>query len=225
MDNNDLTALPESVKEQYSTEDIERSFKVLLANPDLIERLIKEKEKSKTRRKNWSRLSRSSYYNKRFALELKAVIDEMLERGVDKEYRFEDYKELKPATIYLRINHAKLYLLDELDPDGKYKEALSRIHIGMEPKGNPTGVRLTLMKYLDIPMKPVDISLDEKKSDWKEKIDKYLLIGRPGDKPLHLKGLSLTADEVETLKESFLELNHVGAIILPTEIKIMIFNK
>lgn len=210
-----------SVKKQYSEEEIKRSLEVLLSSPELLDKLIYEKERAKTRRANWSRLSRSSYYNKRYALELKAVVDEMIQRAVDKEYRFEDYSELKPATIYLRINHGKLFLLDELDQDGVYKDALSRIHISKEK----TGIRLTLMKYVDIPMKPVDISTDEKKSDWKERIDRYLLLGRPGDKPLHLKGLSLTKEEIETIKESFLGLEHVGAIVTGTEIKVIIFNK
>lgn len=215
MDNNETSI------NGYSTADIERALKVVLATPELLDKLIQEKERSRTRRKNWSRLSRSSYYNKRFALELKAVVDDMLERGVDKEYRFEDYDELKPTTIYLRLNHAKLFLIDELDENGYYKEQFQRIHISKEK----TGIRLTLLKEHLAELRPVDISLDEKQANWQLKIDDYLEKARPGDKPLHLKGLSLTAEEVEAQKESFLPLEHVGAIVTATEIMIRLFEE
>lgn len=205
----------------YSTAEIEHSLKVLLATPELLNKLIQEKERSRTRRKNWSRLSRSSYYNKRYALELKALVDDMLSRGVDKEFRFEDYQELKPTTIYLRVNHSKLYLLDELDPQEYYKEQFQRIHISKEK----TGIRLTLLKEHLAELKAVDISLDEKQSNWQSKIDEYLEVAKPGHKPLHLKGLSLTAEEVDILKQSFLPLEHVGAIITATEIMVRLFEE
>lgn len=215
--------LPNQRSAQYSKEDIEHSLKVLLANPDLLDQLIEGKEQEKGRRKNWSRLSKSSYYNKRFGLELRNVVDSMLERGQDMEYRCDDYPELKPATIYLRVNHAKLYILDYLDEGGKYQQAFRRIHIGYSP--NKTGVRLTLMKMVNDSIHPVPISYDEKHDTWKDKVDEYVSNVKPGDEPLLLRNLSLTSDEVQALRESFIQLSHIGAIVMPTEIKIMCFPK
>ncbi len=213
----------ESVKPAMPTkEEVERALKTILACPDLLDKLLQTKEQEKNRRKNWSRLSVSAYYCKRYALELKQVIDDMVARNQDMEYCYADYPNLKAATLYMRINHGKLFLIDELDTeDFYYKNILRRIQITR----CVTGVRLTLVPFVDDSIVPRPISHDEKKDTWKEKVDKYVEKAKPGDEPLHLKGLSLTQDEVNGLKESFIALEHIGAIVLPNEIKIMVFGK
>lgn len=222
MDNNELIKAVTPPSSPYDKNDIAHALQVILATPDLLDKLIQEKEAAKTRRKNWSRLSRSSYYNKRYALELKAVIDDMLQTGRDMEYRCMDYPTLKPATIYLRINHAKLFIMDELDPDGVYKEVFTRIHIGYSPQR--TGVRLTLLQVSNEKLVPVPISTDEKHDTWKTKLDDYVATVKPGDKALNLKGLSLTLDEVNTIKDSFITLEHLGILVTPTEILVRCFS-
>lgn len=215
--------MPEHGVENLETDKakkVREAIELILNEPLLLDKLLEAKEKDKKRRSNWSKLANAPYYTRRFAHELKVVIDDMIQRGVDKEYIYEDYKDLSHRTIYLRVNQSKLFLLDELDPDGYYKDQFARIIITQEK----TGVRLSLRKEASS-MSPKDISLDEKKSDWQEKINVYLEKAIIGDEPLILKGLSLTKEEVETQKESFVNIPGVSAFITPTEILIVKFEE
>jgi hypothetical protein len=201
-------------------EEARIAIQTILNIPDLLDKLVAARDKEKKRRSNWSKLANAPYYRKRYALELKAVVDDMLQKGCDKEYRYDDYVDLSHKTIYLRLNQAKLFLLDELDPDLFYKENFQRISITQEK----TGVRLSLMKEITS-MAPVDVGLDEKKSEWQDKITKYLETAKIGDAPLRIDKLSLTAEEVEIQKESFINIPGVSAFITATEILIVKFEE
>jgi len=104
-------------------------------------------------RQQWSTLTNAPYYKEKFALELKIVLDEMLtilESGhsfVCKVYQYKHFSNYTPSTIYARIIQSKMFLLDKLDPIGKYKLFLENVEIKREPN---FGVILSVKKPLEI---------------------------------------------------------------------------
>jgi hypothetical protein len=72
-----------------------------------------------------------SYYKKRFALEIRKLIDPLLEFTDEelktKQIMVDAYKfKLIPNTVYNRLNWGWKFLIDHYDPDGKYKALRSK---------------------------------------------------------------------------------------------------
>ena len=111
-----------------------------------------------------STLTRLSYYKEKFGLEFKAVLDSILETiatskttFIVKVYQYKDFPEFTPATIYARINQSRMYLIDKMDPEGKYKQLLENIQITRDPN---LGVIITYREPLKIaPVEPPSIEL------------------------------------------------------------------
>src|ERR1019366_10578257 len=77
----------------------------------------------------WGRRSYSSYYREEYALWLKKQLDAM---DVDKKSRafpYSAWKNSRPDTIYLRVNHSFHYLIDFLDHEGKYERMFHQIKV------------------------------------------------------------------------------------------------
>lgn len=72
-----------------------------------------------------------SYYKKRFALEVRKLIDPLLEFTDEelktKQIMVDAYKyKLIPNTVYNRLNWGWKFLIDHYDPDGRYKDLRSK---------------------------------------------------------------------------------------------------
>lgn len=193
---------------------IREALKQLIQTPEFITAV------SNNRRlpNNVSRLSVYSYYRPEFALQVKLVIDEMIETKRDKEWRYLDFPDLRPRTLYQRIFQSIKYLVDNLDPDGKYA-AFKKITV-LSDKVSKTGVRLSWVRdMLDgREFKATDVTLDYKMQQWKLEIDKFLT--DTTKKVLHLKSLALTSEEIESLRVS-LEIPGLYPFISEREIKII----
>src|SRR4051812_16460 len=63
----------------------------------------------------YSKKSNMSYYKPRFALEFRAALDTLLEKGEPHGWAYQDYSEFSKNTLYARVMQGKMYLLDHMD--------------------------------------------------------------------------------------------------------------
>lgn len=177
----------------------------------------------------WSKKSNAPYYRERYALQIKQVFDTMIkdfENGIYEErvFYYKDTPELSKNTLYLKINQAKLYLLDKLDADGRYRHFDSLIKIKKEAN---LGVKITYKdgvlvadedgKSIQNPINVVNFI--EKKSAI-DMIDAWLDKATPGDK-LHLKKLFLPDDELYKIKSMIAGLDDIAASITQNDIHLV----
>lgn len=206
-------------KENEKSEPVEPNLLVtlqsLLSDPKFLERLASVKKAK--RPANTSRSGTYSYYRDVFALEIRAVVDQMIERTCDKEFFYSDYPELRPSSIYMRIWQGKKFLLDFLDPDGKYNQVFSMIEISREK----TGVRLSWLrdKLMGKQFIARDVTIKDKTKQWKDEVEAFLQDRSMST--LHLKRLHLTTDEMMDLESSFNTIEGIDALITENEIKII----
>jgi len=74
----------------------------------------------------WSRKSNATYYNESSALDVKDVLDKMLETKKDMVIPL---RGRSLATMYAKVHQGLYYLFDYMDADGKYKALRDSITI------------------------------------------------------------------------------------------------
>ena len=197
-----------------------------ISSKDILEILQNVKDKHKLasilsgdntmkRRSTWSALTNAPYYKEPFALQLKAVLDEMIQEhanGIleDRIWRCEEF-DMKISSLYVRINQSKLFLLNELDADGIYKSFCDRIVITKE---RGIGVRLSYIRDISPesfkPNKAIDKM--EQTVTWKDKIEQFCENSGVGD-TLEINKLALTDDDIADVHSSLAQLQDiVGSI-------------
>jgi hypothetical protein len=157
----------------------------------------------------WSHTSQASYYKQRYALWIKKNIDAMIADKKTRVYRYDVWTSLSHNSLYFRINQSVGYLLDNLDPNGIYKEWKESIDITRKAG---IGVIMRYQKAEDVGYDAEVISEDTLKSRprWMETMDKWLEI--PGAKdPFIREGLILTNQQVEQIK---MELSGVEGLMI-----------
>jgi hypothetical protein len=87
-------------------------------------------------RRNWSASTNCPYYSERPALQLKAILDQM---EASKDYAIPKDPRLSKGSMVQKLSQAWLFLIDHLDPDGKYRQMRLEIMI---IKDGPAGVTL-----------------------------------------------------------------------------------
>ncbi len=203
----------ESIKDKL-LEELHKIFTGEEANKHYHEYLTKKKE----RPEHWKRLSNVPYYKERFALELKVVLDAMILDGQDREYRYADFPDTKRNTIYLRVNQAKLYLLEELDFDGRYHKLFQCITISRER----TGIRLSFHKDVreGTGFMPTTVISNTSIDNLRSRIDQFISEATTGQKFEDTK-VSIGPDEVIALRNSFVGLEGFVANITESSVKII----
>jgi len=158
--------------------------------------------------------SKYSYYKERFALALKIIVDEMMAEhatGIyeDRMFSYEHYEgSLSHNSLYLKISQSKMFLLDHLDKESKYVKFFDLISITKE-RGK--GIRLSYQRDVNgnpggtapfVALKVSQIPVKIEKPAWREKVDEFLEIGKPGDQLTINRGLDLSKNDIEALRVS-----------------------
>jgi len=107
---------------------VKEAVEKLFVNPEQSKAVLAALVPSK-RPAGWSRRSRATYYTEEYAMQVKRVLDNILQDKQDRLWRYEDWKQFSPTTVYLRINQSLRYLLDYMDADGRYKKLMSTLEI------------------------------------------------------------------------------------------------
>ena len=165
---------------------------------------------------------RMTYYRERFALQMKSIIDGMIDesnRGVFNERFFKyDGNILSKNSLYLKITQSWLYLRDELDPNGVYKKFAEMICIVRLKEG----IRLRYQKDVadTSELKAIVInegSPTEQKSDIHSRIE-YFLNNAKVDEELVINNILISEKEISDIESSICTLENFTYKILTNKI-------
>lgn len=152
---------------------------------------------AKKRPHGWSRRSYASYYKEEYAMWLKTDIDAMIESRKSLIYRYDRYN-VSANSLYLRVNQALFYLLDEengMDKEGKYRKFRNSVKIRREPK---VGIIFEFDAVLESTDAGELVDAKSHRPKWMEKMDRWLE-DTEDDKPFIQEGLMLTPTEIEQI--------------------------
>lgn len=186
---------PDKVRETNST--LEKLLREVLHSEEFQKHLASVSHYK--RPANTSKAGNYSYYKPVYALQVKSVIDLMLQDKKDREWKFADFPNMRPKTLKLRVWQGIRYLIDCLDtPDKTYAKFWEVTVI----ETTRTGIRLGFVQDLleDRGFKPQVVTMEYKMQQWKVELDKFLNDRKK--RVLKLKQLSLTNEEIAYLNES-----------------------
>lgn len=218
-----MSDLPKSQDKNLSDEAI-LQLRQLFHNVPLNRRKeIFEEQKKPTA---WSNRSNAPYYKERYAIQLQTILDVMIEeysKGIidSRMFKYKDFN-LKKSSLYLMINQAKLFLIDNMDNDNRYRKFLDNIKVKQEQEG-------VVLRYCKDIINDTKISLDratpiqtltEQQISIQTKVEEFLQNAKAGDK-LELKNLSLDDDMIEALESSVNQLEDIVASISRTNLRLI----
>jgi len=176
------------------------------------------------RPKRLSQNSNTPYYKEIYALEIKEVFDVLLETKRPQLWKYSDWSEYTPGTLYQRVCWGCRFLLDHLDPVGKYATLREAIEISPVPIKEPIGLGIRFKRNYD----PETLKhnprffLSKKVDDFKELcdiIDEYLK-DETRTQPLDLPCLLITTDQ-QRIKDQYGTINSIIMNIDDKHIKVV----
>jgi hypothetical protein len=181
--------------------------------------------KKSLRPKHLSKNSNLPYYKEIYAIEIREVFDKIIETKKPYLWKYSEWSEYKPTTLYQRVCCGAKFLIDHLDPDGKYSYLRDCVDIGPVPNSkNPIGLGIRFKRCID----PETMRHDPKRfmpkniSDLKEVIliiDDYLQDSNRHE-PLDIPCV-LLLEHQEVLINQYAALNNVIMNVDSKHIKIV----
>lgn len=166
----------------------------------------------------WSRKSYATYFDEDNAKWLASQLESMIVDRQPRVFRYSMWPNTSPNSVYLRINRAFMYLLEYLDPDGKYQKLRHDTKI---ERIKTVGVTITYRDHEPLENLKSEVFVPKSETkQWKKKIDMYI-DDDSAIKPLHIDNLLLSNDEVELVKSELDGLENIQYSISNREIKII----
>lgn len=162
----------------------------------------------------WCRRSNATYYKEVYAKQLLLTLDGMMVDKQDRLWLYDEWKKYTPNTLYQRINLSVRYILDNLDPDKKYKNFREQIDIFRDRK--ILAIRMTMRQEFrdDITgvFTPQIAHPSAEMPKWRLKIEEWVETAEVGGRPFVLEKLALSPEEVKQLKTEFMGTDILAAI-------------
>ncbi len=166
-------------------------------------------------------IDKGGYYNEKEAKLFLPVLDEIFVDKDAREFRYEDYPQWTPNTIWAKINQAIKYIVDHLDtPEEKYRILRNCLRVS---KGE-TGILFTYVEnpYTQEGWVAHKIKNPEKMlEDYKTKVYKFMEESLEGEEFDLKDGISLTDEEVDQMKMLLSDSPIFLAYVSNTRIKII----
>lgn len=181
-------------------------------------------DKKSFRPSHLSKNSNLPYYKEIYAIEIREVFDKILETKKPYLWKYSEWSEYKPSTLYCRVSSGAKYLIDHLDPDGRYAHLRECVDIGPVPSSNPIGLGIRFKRSID----PETLKHDPRRflpktiDDYKELIkliDEYLNDNNRNE-PFDI-GCILLPEQQESLMIQYSTLNNVIMNVDSKHIKIV----
>ena len=168
-----------------------------------------------------SRRSVWPYYNEKCGKQIRNEADAMIASGNPRICRYETWTGVSPTTLYNRINQSIRYLLDHLDPDGKYKKWNASIFI--DRKSNSNGIMIRFIEGLSPTQNQEfigeEIKPETMKSRWQIKLDDWL--ESDDVSPFVQEGLALNPQEIADVKASLCQVEDIQFFVSSSTIKVI----
>ncbi len=163
--------------------------------------------------KHWKSTYRVPYYTERFGMMLKPSLDAIIEDNT--KVAIFDVKKLGLSinACYCRIYQGWLWLIDNADPEGKYKLLKASCVI---PRGQTT-LRIEFSKTLKFKPLEAQITGGLETMQWREKLLDYIENTPDGVETLELTGLPLSPSDYQWLEDFLDSVDEFIACISLTE--------
>lgn len=198
----------------------EQKQEVVGGNPDAFVAAAKMilEQQTKIRPRGWSKKSRSPYYTEECAYNMKEIFDSMIQDGKRRVMYFKDYPKVREETLLQKVNQGKLYLLQRLDPDGKYAQFCAKLFIRHRRGiGLIFDLSRPIAKLITSPLMENDeIEIVELRED----INNFLSEGKIGEK-LERIGLSLSPENLEEIENMLEGVPNILSKVTLNSIKII----
>ena len=163
------------------------------------------------------------YYKEEFALQLKPVLDEMLEQqDVNRVFNYSNFPTITAQTLYLRITQSWLWL-SRHHPN---KEAYARLRGQCEVRRRSDGIVIfrrsndSMDSSMKTHMQAATETAFKGQRGWKNDVEKFLEEGEAGTK-LKLENLSLSGEDIALLETQLSNLQNIRSIIRHDRIVVM----
>lgn len=161
----------------------------------------------------WSRKSQATYYKERYALELKKVLDDMMVSNKEFVFGYAWFEKtfgLGKDSLYLRVYQSMRYLLEKLDPDGKYKTFWeTKIEMHRE-RGKGVTLRFRHEYQTGGPeFVPTEVMPQVEEPKWKQRMKAWL--ESDDETPFSQNNIILSPEEITELE---IQLSALGDSIL-----------
>ena len=169
--------------------------------------------------KNTEERSGGNYYNRHDAEKLKPFLDEMMIDNEPREFHFADYPQWSPNTVWLKINQAVKYIIDNLDDsEKKYAYFRTRLKICKTEFGILFKIEEPIAGWIAHKVKDgSELGILE---DYKNRVYSFMEGSEEGEE-LDIKDLNIDENEVKKLKELLDPSPIFAAFISQSRIKIV----
>jgi hypothetical protein len=166
----------------------------------------------------WGKKSRSSYYSRFYAEQIKKQIDLQLESGRDIFYHSSIFCEgpsgITLHTLYSKINQSIRFLCDRMDNDNKYRKWYDSVFIRREKDG----LRISLRPKFDS-IEPMLVVPRHQMSRWRREFDEWLESNT--EEPFVRDSLALTNEEIREFNAELEGLKTVMGMVTSSTIKVL----
>jgi len=165
----------------------------------------------------WSRKSYATYYRQEYALQLKKELDNMIETNKDKVFRVENQPRLSMNSIYLFVNQAFHFLMDNGPDAEKYRDLWKKVRV---ERIRGTAVCIRFRDFATDVLRGEDFVSRDDRMKWKKDIDNYLNDDSAVE-PLHIEHLLLSPEDIQNVKSELEGLETIQFSVTSKEIKII----
>lgn len=213
-----------------TNEEIARRLQQVFVNPDVAAKVVEAIVPS-NKPKGWSHKASAPYFKEIYGQQMKDIFDALIANpNQDFMYDYKTYAQygLSSTTTYLRVNQSIRYLLEKMDPDGKYQKFYhEKILIKKERN---VGVRICVLPEFRVQTVAEHLAARAvipkfEGPAWRKKMEDWLEKAQPGDKPFVQEGLALTPEEIQELKDTFIGVRGFICNITSFSIKIVPINE
>lgn len=198
------------------TEQDEQAIKVIFPNKEVMSQVVNAVVKKKPL--GWARKSYATYYSKHYAEWIKKDIDGLMLDRAPRIYRYSAWPRVSARSLYLRINQALRFLLDNLDPDSTYANFMSQVRIKQILQ---VGVSMALDEVVEGNVPHAEVFIAESDAPkWKQQMEIYLDAESDGT-PFHKDNLALTPAMIQQVELELSGLENIIWSVTSKEIKIM----
>lgn len=169
---------------------------------------------------DWSPYANAPYYKKKYAINIKIILDKMWEESVQAEHDKMKCKDwlveaskfrISVRSLIMRFNQAFLYLVHHMDtPDRHYKQMREEIVISKE--GHSVRFRWKEKVRVSIDAVPVD---DRGTMEWKQELEDFIETAKEGG-CLVLKNRALDRDNLMYIQKSLVGIKGFYVLQLET---------
>ena len=159
---------------------------------------------SSPRPQGWGRKSTATYFKKVYADELIPHIDSQIESGKDLIFRYNVWCQqlhISERTLYTRFNQAILFLLERLDPTGKYNKWYDSVDI--DTKSNSLGIVFSVVRsQMAQAIKPELIEPAQSLPKWRTQLADWL--ENDESDSFVREHLALSPEDITKLRDEFM---------------------